>query len=209
MSDTLTALLPMIEPLSRSTARSYPGVEADDIYQELCLFVLQHGNNLDVENEGGCRHILSRAAHMYASAERAAALGNTCQYNYRPQDVRKILETGALNDDREAWLLVHVPEDAKSLKGSAAIEVTLDIRQAMEELAYTDRLAIYFRYHDGVVPDATSAERKRLDRAVDRLTEQLNGFSAERLRRMEMRGYPGARRVITNAAAQAQISEGY
>lgn len=208
MSDTLAALLPLIEPLSRSVARSYPGVDADDIYQELCLFVLQHGNSLDVENEAGCRHILGRTAHIYAGQERSASLTATCQYNYRPQDVRKILET-ALNDDREAWPHCHVPEDAKSLKGSAAIEVTLDIRMAMEELPYADACALLSRYRDGEVPDPTSAERKRLDRAVDRLCEALNGFSAERLRRMHARGFPGARRVISNAQAQASISEGY
>lgn len=208
MSDTLVALLPLIEPLSRSVARSYPGVMADDIYQELCLFVLQHGDSLDIENEGGCRHILARAAHIYAAGERAASLTATCQYNYRPQDVRKILET-ALNDDREAWPHCHVPEDAKSLKGSAAIEVTLDIRAAIEELPYADASALFSRYRDGEVPDPTSAERKRLDRAVDRLCEALNGFSAERLRRMQVRGYPGARRVISNAQAQAVIGEGY
>lgn len=208
MSDNLTALLPLIEPLSRSVAQSYPGVMADDIYQELCLFVLQHGSNLDTENEPGCRHILGRAAHIYAGKERAAGLSATCQYNYRPQDVRRILET-ALSDDREAWPHCHVPEDAKSLKGSAAIEVTLDVRMALEELPYTDASALLSRYRDGEVPDPTSAERKRLDRAVDRLCEALNGFSAERLRRMNARGFPGARRVISNAQAQAVIGEGY
>lgn len=208
MSDTLTALLPLIEPMSRSVSRSYPGVEADDIYQELCLFVLQHGDSLDVENESGCRHILARAAHIYAGAERAAGLSATCQYNYRPQDVRKILET-ALNSDRESWPHCHVPEDAKSLKGSAAIEVALDIRMALEELACTDASALRSRYQYGEVPDPTSAARKRLDRAVDRLCEALNGFSAERLRAMNARGFPGARRVISNAQAQATIGEAY
>lgn len=208
MSDTLTQLLPLIEALARSTARSYPGVEADDIYQEVCLFVLQHGQDLDVENESGCRYILSRAANIYADGERAAQLHNTSQYNYRPQDVRRILET-ALDDDRENWPNTHVPDDAKSIKGSAALEVTLDIRQALGELAHADYSAIRARYSLGLVPEAGSAERKRLDRAIDRLTEQLNGYSQERLRAMNARGYPGSRRVVSNAQAQATIGEAY
>lgn len=208
MSDVLTALLPLIEPMSYSVARSYPGVEADDIYQELALFVLQHGQGLDVENEPGCRYILGRVAQMYAGGERAAMLHATSQYNYRPEDVRKILET-ALNDDRAAWPHCHVPDDAKSIKGSAALEVALDIRMALEELDYEDYQVIVGRYRDDIVPEPTSAERKRLDKAVERLCEALNGFSAERLRAMSTRGFPGARRAMSNAQSQAVIGEAY
>ncbi len=208
MNDILQELLPLIEALARSIARSYPGVEQDDMYQALCLFVLQHGQDLDPANEASCRYVLTKAAHVYAGEQRAEALGNTAQYNYRPDDVRRILETGSLDDDREQWVHVHVPHDARSLKGNAALEVTLDVRRALDELAYVHYEAIHSRYVLGEVPLAGSAGRKALDRAVERLVETLNGYSDERLR-MHLDGYVGSRRAIGNAQALAKIREAY
>jgi DNA-directed RNA polymerase specialized sigma24 family protein len=209
MSNTFSELLPIVEQASRSVARDYPGVDADDIYQELCVFVLENERYLKPEETAGTRYILYRAAHIYARKERAAGLFASVQYDYRPSDVRAILETAF--SEPEMWLDAQVPDDAVSRKTSGVdgLDVTLDVRNALRELSPVDHGAIFGRYADGVVPEAGSAERKRLDRAVHRLTEAVNTFTLDRTEAMAMRGHPGSRRVISNATARASVSRGF
>ncbi|MGI5245459.1 hypothetical protein [Dactylosporangium sp. CA-139066] len=208
MSDTLMTLLPVIESASRAVAREYPGVDSDDVYQSLCVWVLENASYLKTDEVAGCRYILYRAAHIIARKERTEALQSCVQYDYTPADVRKILETAF--DDSETWLKAHVPADGASLKatGMDGIEVTLDIRAAVAELGEGDASAIFSRYADGIVPEAGSAERKRLDRAVHKLTELVNTYSVSQAEALAMRGHPGSRRAMSNAAAQALIGRG-
>jgi hypothetical protein len=198
-------LLPVIDPASRTVARDYPGVDSDDLYQSLCLWVLENEKWLKVDEEAGCKYIIYRAAHILARQERTESLHNCAQYDYRPADVRKILETAF--DEPENRLQAFVPEDASSWKktGMDGIEVTLDIRAAVDELGVIEADSIVSRYRDGIVPEADSSERKRLDRAVHKLTDLVNSYSAKRAEVMAVRGHPGSRRAMSNAAARASI----
>ncbi len=201
--EILTELIPMVESVARTVAREYPGVDHEDLYQDMCLWVLEHGGSLKIEEEKGTRYIIYRAAHILAGQERAEQLRMTAQYNYRPADVRRILETAF--GGREEWLQSFVPDDAASIKstGTDGLDVTIDVRTAIEEMSPEDAEIIMSRYARGLVPDPNSAERKRLNRAVDRLCESINSYTRQRAEKLAITGHPGARRVITNAHAGA------
>ncbi len=206
MSEELVELLPVIEAIAPSVARGYPGVDKDDLYQELCVWVLENGHRLDLGHAAGCRYILNRAAHIFCKRERAAQLQRHSQYNYRPADVRKMLEAAMSGDPLER-LDTHVPADAASAKetGTDGLDLAMDVRVSADSLPEADQKSIYGRYVLGVVPEADSAERKRLDRAVDRLTDELNSYSSGRLGTPSIAGHPGSRRARSNASALAAL----
>jgi hypothetical protein len=204
-NEALMLLLPTVDAASRTVARDYPGVDSDDLYQSLCLWVLENAKWLKTDEEAGCKYIIYRAAHIIARQERAESLHRCAQYDYRPADVRKILES--VFEPAENRLQAHVPDDGASLKktGMDGIEVTLDVMAAVDELGIIEADAIVSRYRDGIIPDADSSERKRLDRAVHKLTDLVNSYSAQHSENLALRGHPGSRRAMSNASARAAI----
>ena len=193
-----------IAGIAKSVARKYPGVEQDDLYQGLAEWLLKNGHRLKLEETKGCKYILTRAAHIMAGQERADALLKSVQYSYKSEDVRRILETVFF--DPELWMHAHVPEDAESIKyGTDALDVTFDVQLALRHLPILDSQSIFDFFCLGKVPAPNSAERKRLDRAVSKLTDVLNSYEGLRREQKAFSGGPGSRRVITNAQATATI----
>lgn len=190
MSKDITPWLDTIENISRSVAYDYPCVEKDDVYQHLCLMILQE-QSLSNPDQEGVVGTLFKIAKRYAKQQRVEALHISVQYAYRPSDVRKILET--LFEYTE-WMDGWVPEDAESIKDSAdSLDLHSDVSWAFSQLQKPQKEILYRRY--GLREDLDNSDRVRLSRATDKLVEVLNTYRR-----------PGHRRkAMTNAASNATI----
>lgn len=193
----LEDLLPIIERIARQVSSDFPDVSSEDLYQQMCLFVLQNAKSIKTKEEGGNPGwILRRVAYHYAKQERTQQLSMSIQYTYRPSDIKAILEIIYDISDLEK---TPVPEDAISLTGNDSLEIGSDVRSAIKRLSETDQIALFRRYALKEIPDNSSYERKQLNKAVKNLVFALNSY----------RGYGtyvGKRRVLSNATAQAVTS---
>ncbi|GIG57374.1 hypothetical protein Lfu02_17460 [Longispora fulva] len=204
---TWAALRPVIASVARKYASEYPGVEREDISQELHLFALENAKSFVDKENANFRFIFERAARRYCGKSRAQGLTISAQYGYRPEDVRRILETYVAP---EQWPNTHVPDDARSLKPHAdPLDMCADVALSLAGLDEDDRQILHSRYVLGEVPDNSSAARKRLNKAVDRLTAAMNSFKGEWHAERATRGFPGSRSAVSNATAQRQSTHDY
>lgn len=183
----------IISRAARWTAHDFPNVTSDDLYQDLWVFVLETPA-LDPNNPG-VYTVLARKAKTIAWDQRRADLQFTAQYSYRTSDVREILE-GIY--EYESWARGYCPADAIGGDRMGSVDVRADVTWAMEKLPSQYREIIESRYRNNTQFEAHSAERRRLNRAIKRLTDTLNSY----YRGSALAGHPGRRKVITNAQAQ-------
>lgn len=199
MSDNLIEVWgDTIKRTANFVARDFPDVEREDLRQELYLFVLAHPT-LESPEKPGSTVVLAKAAKMYAWNQRKQHLQLTAQYSYRTSDVRAILETVF---EPSAWEGVNVPEDAKSEFNDVFLEINCDVKRAWESLGYAMKQTIFKKYALGWEFERGSAESKRLSRAIERLTDNLNFY-----RKPPDRDYVGSRKVITSANARYNVSK--
>lgn len=164
-----------ISRASSKVCRGFPGVNHEDVAQEIWVRVCSLPQSLDYTRPG-VQTILERLARAEAWKQRAAHLRATCQYLYRPADVREILQTAF---DREDWPGSYVPDDAKSWDSGVmdSVDLRADIIRCYDKMPETHRNTLLSRYRDGEVPSKTDyAARKRVDRAVWYLTDLLNAL---------------------------------
>lgn len=207
--------------VSKDVAKDYPDIDWEDVHQEVALFVIQHGKSIKLREEGGNpRWFLKRVAQAYCKAQRTQHLSLTPQYAYRPSDVKKILET--LFEQNPG--LQYVPDDARDPLSSTfttydeqgafksvdvdpfhfsdAMEVSSDVKSALRRIKPEYREAIFNRYVLGIVPENSSWERKKLNKAVNDLTLKLNSYRGSIAEKQ-------GRRAQSNARARAVINKGY
>ncbi len=187
----------MVERTAKFVARDYPNVEWQDVAQELYLFLLEKSGKMKSPDQPFAANVLTKQARLVCQRERAQHNYVTSQYFYRNSDVRKILQTVY---DRKDWEEAHVPEDARSEFRDDRLEVSADVKRALQELNHSDQEVLFRRYALG--EDMTDGTfRQQVSRAVKSLTETLNSY---RFERKERRG-PGSRKVINNASARYTI----
>lgn len=176
--------------LGRKAQQEFYYLEADDISQDLMVFLLEKARLLRDKEPGYVKAAMREQSRRYSEDQRKQHLIISPQYAYRTSHVRKLLEN--LNY-RDKWIDAPVPDEAKSMKGHDGIEMSSDIAWAFSKMqhgSYKD--AIITRYADGIVPENGSAESKKLSRAIILLCDILNSYS---------RPKPG-RRAMSNAKAQ-------
>lgn len=177
--------------------RDYPDVEREDMQQELFIFILSNRGKLRYPDQVGAASALSKQAQFIAGQIRAQHLQLSAQYSYRTSDVRSILQTVF---DRQDWSSVRIPDDARSEYNDVFLEINSDVSRAWKSLGHSQKVAIFEKYALNSPPEDAAA-RKRLQRAIEQLTDSLNWY-----RRQPDRDYVGTRRVITNAHSRANIS---
>jgi len=152
--------------VAESIVKDYPGIEAEYVYDQM-----QQNLRWIPEFDELSAQFLWSVANLICREARAKGLFSSVQYDYRPSDVHKILETAFLDDvDRR-----HVPDDARSMDDHDDIEVMADVLWALDGMGWLDRERIESKYKFGVEPEGY--HRERLDEAVERLTERLNSYS--------------------------------
>ena len=212
-----------IDRVAKRVAKDYPDIDWEDIRQELAVFVLTNGPSIKLRDEGGNPvKFLELVAQTYSGKQRAQHLSLSPQYAYRPSDVKLILETAF---EPESISSAYVPDDARHPLSNTfnifdsegafitrdkdpfnepdAMEVASDVRAALLRLKPDDKEAIFNRYALGIVPENSSWERKKLNRAINRLTYTLNTYRGKGPTDVRKR------KAVSNAGARARISEQY
>ncbi len=201
--------------ISSIVARSFRAIEAEDLSQELFIQVAKdyHAEVLDF-NKWAFRVAQGVAARLHESVMNCK---NVIQYDYTPGLVRKVLEHTFTYQN---WESLPLPGSARSApRGTRPVwdeeaksdvyqsipdptdsrDVAADIQSALDLLTESDRVAIIKRYKFGIKPENGSSESKQLSRAVNRLTEKLNGYRGGKAEEMEV--WEAGRRSMTNSQA--------
>lgn len=166
----------LIGRISSFVAHDFPNLDEAEIRGELTLAMMESRPDVAPDDRALYRVLLGRA-RRYAVQQRTEDLSKTSQYEYRPSEVRRMLEE--VFDPLE-WVNTYVPQDAKSidLGGCDAIELTADISWAMDLLPEKDRGLLRKRYEDQ--EDLSITQDRALLRTIDRLTNILNSYARGR-----------------------------
>lgn len=182
MSEQISDLLPVIKEAAGVVARQWPDtVEADDVEQDIALRLLQSPRSVNklIERMGQAERktAVIKIGHQIAAQARADYEVFSGQYRYGVQEVRALLDNGALTIDRSEV---------------SASAVDLDEGLALMLERNPSYVGVLYRvFRDGEDTD----HRQRIARAVELLTELMNRVHFNR--RPEG---PGARRARANSA---------
>lgn len=197
-------LTELADKVAKSKAREYPGIEAEDIRQEILVRVLESPDSLTGFGGGALRRTFEAVATRYCATERYRYTFHSGQYVYTPDEVRALFEEAFY--DPGAWEHPPVKESYELSITSGGVVVALwDLREAFGALKPAEKEVIEARYRNGFT--LTETERKRCNRAIDSATRILNRRITEKS--TAPHNGPGARRAISNAEAVARTKESY
>ena len=194
-------LIPEFRKMAKGLSIEWPGIDAEDIQQEMGLKVVENWDNLP---ENGRRKIALGLAYkrgvQYCSQERQFYQAKSAEWIYTPKEVRTILAEYYF--DYDAWNVApKKPEiGAQSLMGDGISVALWDVETGINAVPEQDQASIISAFQMGVKP-ATDAERKRVDRAVEKVTAYLNRDVSKRFDHSDHDG-PGARAALTNTQAR-------
>lgn len=184
----------LVRATARRVCNNFPDVDAEDIAQSLWEYLFSTGAEFSPDQQG-IKSLLWKKGKALAWDVRKENLRSCAQYSYLVSDVRKILET--CFEDQRDWMTAYVPKDAKENErdNMAGLEVRLDVLIAFRKMHSDYQGAILRRFQDQLVPEPRSADSKRLERAIKRLTDYMNNYYSSGS------GHPGARHPVSNATA--------
>lgn len=190
----IETVLPDIKKAAQRVAKKWPQVTTeDDLFQDLTLHFLERPGSLEKLAHLTADKRLARLVaigHEKASANRDDLEQFSGQFNYSVDEVRKLLDRGAI---------IHI------IPGHDAASV--DVQTSMQVLKKRNLdywSVLVDRYVQGVVPANGSSVRKVLDRATESLTTLMN-----RGRASQTYEFTNGGRYRNNKAAVSQIREDY
>lgn len=189
--DTERELIENANRVAGYVARGY-AVEAEDLAQELAVVIWRNWTS-SVLN---LNKWMYSVAHNLAAGmhEREMQCKNVTQYQYTENVVRKVLEYSFVYQN---WERGPLPDSARSAPRASrpvwdedaqtdvyqgipdptdSRDVAADVQTALDLLEESDRIILIERYKFGIKYPGGSAESKRVSRAVQRLTQKLNGY---------------------------------
>ena len=164
--EILVEIMPLVRKAAQSVAAQWPGiVEADDVEQEIYVNLLglkeEHLRRLvdEFDRDGLVKVFKERQGHQVAARYRNDFELFSGNYRYSGEEVRSLLESGALVFSDELTATERV-----------------DLMAAMERLQETSPQyaeALFRRYAEGIPDRGKSDEHARL-RAIRALTREMN-----------------------------------
>lgn len=186
---------------ARKIARSYPGIDPDDIEQAILTRVAEQLGTFKrigytPEAMAG---IFRQYGVKYANDERVAAYNFSDQYHYTAREVRALC--GKALFDKEAFY-ASVENDPETVtRFDEIIARVVDLQAAYADLGVSEQELLRRRFLLGETLEPS--DTKRLQRAIDRLALRIN---VGRSKRRSTHDGPGARTVVSNATAQITTS---
>lgn len=167
----LTEWLEYAKKVAKSFERSFPGIEWEDIYQEMAVLLVSKGEEIAAvaTKESYIKKALQNVSHNYCMKERDAAFFYSDHYDYRPDYVRILLGEFYAGDAKNLF----VEDGAKTVRGDDNLAMYGDISRALDSLPESQQKVLESKYADGVDPQ-TATGRKALSRVLARLTKTLN-----------------------------------
>lgn len=192
---SISEIMTELTKAARTVAYKWPSVTTeDDMLQDLSARLLESQGSIAKLVQMSPTERLSsliRIGNQIASAERDDFETFSGQYRYSVDEVRSLLEAGALN-------YFDTPRFTPTMS---------DLVEAFDSLAIknVDQInALANRYINGVVPNKNSSERKALNRAVEALTREMN-----RGRMNKGYQYKNGGRFRNNSSARKQTDADY
>ena len=169
----------IVKRAAGTVARRWPGIERDDIEQEIWVHLLPKFGTL-TRDDDYLFTAAARAGNEYAAKERDHYTRQTAQWIYTPDEVRALFKEAYF--DPAYWEEAPQKEKANKLFAGGVVVALWDMKQAFEGLPgqYQEVITRCYRDEPGTAHD--DATSKRLRRAVDRATELLNGRVVQRER---------------------------
>lgn len=163
-NEIIADLVPKVRAIAHKTASYWPGtIDADDVEQEISLRLLELSDDalerLDQSPHAGVMSTLRMLGMQIASDYRNDYESFSGNYRYSGEEVRSLLESGALVFSDELTATERV-----------------DLMAAMERLQETSPQyaeALFRRYAEGIPDRGKSDENARL-RAIRALTREMN-----------------------------------
>lgn len=207
--EEIAALAPEIRKIADSLAIQWPGIDREDITQEMTLKVAE---NWATVSEHDDRHkialgLAKKRGVQFCSEERYYYQAQTAEWIYTPREVRALL--AEYYYDADAWLAPPTrPQGGRQTVEADGLWVALaDIQTALEAVSESDQAAIVAAFDAGEKP-TTGAEKMRLSRAIDRVTARLNRSVSDSFDRYAHDG-PGSRTAMSNAQARFITGNNY
>jgi hypothetical protein len=204
-SERIVEVDALAKNVARGIALDFPGIDAEDIAQEILLKALENPKSVDGLDGGSMRRVFRKIGTMYAAEERYAYTVNSAQYIYTPSEVRGLLEVFFMDRSELNPPTREVPN--VSIRAGGIVVALWDMDFAWQRINDDERNVLARRYRDDE-EGLTPTERKQVSRATDALTRWLNIKVTTPVDRLTHSG-PGARTATTNAAAQSITGKGY
>lgn len=184
-----------IEKTAKSIAYSYWTAEADDVMQEIWVFLWE--KEADLIDRGASnayiKTCIKNVARNYALKMRDSTLAQTDKFYYSFDEVRELLPI--MFDGQEAWANAEVPEGAATTTKNDNVEIMCDLHIAYQKLSEAQQSIIYRRYGLGESFEEAK-ERQQASRALKKMVLSLN---TETDKRAKAHDGPGSRKSITRA----------
>lgn len=192
--EKLAELEPIVVRVAKRIASEHHVIEADDVAQELRLFIIQRGESIPAQSEvsWSLQSFLTRVARMYAFRQKQQHYiidPNVC---YEVKDVRVILST---HFNRDHWTAV---QDGESVE--EAIASHSDVAWALHRLSKDDKDFVARCYTEGPLPASGSKDYRKLRDLIIKIANMLNHWT-----RADEGNGPGRRKAISNSQASAVL----
>ncbi|MGW6571644.1 hypothetical protein [Streptomyces sp. A1547] len=166
------------EGVARKLADEYPGIDAEDIRQQILLHVWEKRSTYEAAAypDGQLRNNFRKIGVSYAGRERYAYIYHSAEYVYTSSEIRQLFERAFFQP--ELWEKAPTRDDGVSVAAGGIVVALWDLDRAYSALAPLDAAVIAKRYERG---DALSpAETMRLSRAIDKIARSLNNGVVKR-----------------------------
>jgi DNA-directed RNA polymerase specialized sigma24 family protein len=162
--------------VARKIAREYPGIEASDIEQEIYVHMLANKKDLTAEprTDAYWEVVMHRSGSAYAAKERYSYIHYSSEWIYTPTEIRALFQEAFFSG--QMWDNMPLKDEGVTITAKNAVVSLWDLAAAFDTLSPEDRYVIDARYNQGLTLDET--ERKRLERAIDKVTRKVNGSQA-------------------------------
>jgi hypothetical protein len=168
----------IVKRAAATVARKWPGIDRDDIGQEIWVKILPAWSKL-VRDDDYVFKVACRAGNGYAADERYYYTHMSAEWVYTPAEVRGLFREAFF--DPGAWEQMPTEETSNTLRAGGVVVSLWDLREVWGELSDAQRHAIEHAYRDaGDGEGLDPAARKTLQRAIDTATRALNGRMATR-----------------------------
>jgi DNA-directed RNA polymerase specialized sigma24 family protein len=187
----------LAESVAQRVAEEYPGIEAEDMRQEILLHIVEKKSTYEATDypDGQLRKNFRNVAISYAGRERYTYIYHSAEYVYTSPEVRQLFERAFFQP--EMWETAPTKDDGVSVASGGVVVALWDLDRAYSALPVLDAAVIAKRYEQG--EPLSSAETMRLSRAIDKITRSLNNGVIKRQNEAKTYSGPGLRRIGATA----------
>lgn len=187
----------LVTRIANDYNRKYKMVSKEDIKQQLWLWFIEHPHKVkqwsEMEDHKETTKLFARslrnAAHDYCQKEKAQSAGFSIEDNfYYQRDMVEILLPSVISGDWTAATSADINTGVKGSKAPAEggnwMVYLIDIDNAYKKIPTHYQDVLNFRYGDNLLGNDLSAvlncspdaARKRVDKALRKLIQELGGF---------------------------------